>query len=355
MTEYNINYRREKRRVESLRLHEIIENIGFVQPDNMYKAELKYLGIYKEIVVTEDGRCLNMPDILLAAIEMKVEYVDVLVIETESEHAWLRLINFDNRHIYRGSKKALYEVIKLLQNHLWNDKQGRAWYDELPGDNINEKIGALVGYKASTISNIKFIGDKNITYLEKVDDPESDMNMAQAKVLVENEGKMNDKNDNYSGQIISSLTGGNGVPISGEGEGSMNGNEGCDPTVEKTNGNVAITGDHSTESDNKKPKSGKSSKKVKPKEAVVTDELTSFSIGYKDSGNYTLQFTDGAPEIIREGESIGNIKIAPGKNNNVKEELRYILLSTDGKWSFHILATRINNTIKQKEVENNNE
>jgi hypothetical protein len=354
MTKFEIKYSKQTRRVDSLRLHEILETIGFVPPDKMYKAELKYLGIYKEIVVTKDGRCLNMPDILLAAIEMKVEYVNVLVIETESEHAWLRLINFDNRHIYRGSKTTLYKIIKLLQNHLWNDNEGRAWYNELPGDGINEKIGALVGYSPSTISNIKYIGDNDITYLEKVDDPEFDMNLAQAKILVDSEKKMNTKNDNYSGQEISSFGEGCGdqTPVN---DNNQTDGEVSDPTAGNTNGNGAITGEHPSEPGNKKPKRRKSAKKAKPKEAVETDELTSFSVGYKKSGEYTLDFADDVPMIIHNGEPVGGVYIEPGGNNNVNEELRYVLLSKDNKWSFHIIATRINNIIKQKEVESNNE
>ncbi len=336
-------YRDENRAVHTIMLHPIIEKIGFVEPDEVYKSELSYLGGCMLPVITENGMLLTKPECLIAALDMELHSIDVRVIEGANEHVLLRLINLDNRHIYRGSKKALYEVIKLLQNHLWNDKQGRAWYDELPGNNINEKIGALVGYSPSTISNIKFIGDKNITYLEKVDNPDSDMNLAQAKVLAEKEEKLNKRKPNYSGVLIGSTDGNAG----GES------NPGSNPETEEPQGGK--TPEVGGKQGEKTPKKRKTCKKPSEPKLIVKDKLLSFKVGFGDSGEYSLSETEGTQCMQHNGKPVGDVIIQEADENNIEEELRFIILNTEGDWSFHVTATRLTNILKQKEVESNNE
>lgn len=335
MKHLRFKYRKENRPVDTLKLHPIVETIGFVEPDEVYKSELNYLGHYKEPVITENGMLLTLPECLIAALDMKLHSIDVRVIEGANEHAILRLINLDNRHIYRGSKTTLYKIIKLLQNHLWNDNDGRVWYNELPGDDINEKIGALVGYSPSTISNIKFIGEKNITYLEKVDDPDDKTNLAQAQVLVENERKLNNRKPNYSGVRIASSDGNAG----GDDDSRPNPGKG-DPQEDKT-----AKGDKGTEE--KPPKKSKACKKPKP---VIKDNLISFKVGFGDSGEYSLSDADGNLFMEHDGKSVGDVIIQDAEENNIDEELRFIILNTEGDWSFHVTATRLTNILKQKEV-----
>jgi len=184
-------FTKEKRNISDLIIHPIINKIGYLRPDDLYISDLKYFGTFKPVIITDANQYITLPEYIDAARQIGSDEIDVLVIKNTNDTDLLRLINFESRLNYQGNKVALFNIISILEWNLWNTASGRIWKDELPGNNINEKIGRLVGYKPSSISMIKYVGKINPKLLECIDDPESTLNFTQVNNMLQN--KISDK------------------------------------------------------------------------------------------------------------------------------------------------------------------
>lgn len=325
----NFTLREETVDIFSLSKHFLVDSMGYLRPDDLYISGLAELGPTKRPIITEDMKYVTSPDLIDALKELGVKEVDVLVLDGANQNDLLKIINFESRPMYRGSKSLLYKTIKTLQHHLWNTDEGKEWYKQIHGDDINEKIGTLVGYKKSTISRIKSIGDNDFTYLEQVDDVDTEMTLRRAEEILDGERRLNERNDNYSGRLDS------------------NGNA------------VKPTDDESREQDAKEPKpdveqnNKKSAHKPKPAtKPLFNINLHGFNVDLGSYGCYALDCSSGNTIMKCNDRFAGIVNVSPQKSNNPDEGVKFIIQEANNAgWSFQVVARGISKLLKEQEVE----
>ncbi len=328
--------KRSTKKLSEIKKHPLVDQMGYLRPDELYIEQLAEIGLYKAPLITEDGYYITLPDYIEASIQIGAKEIDVIVIEGCNGNDLLKIINFESRPWYRASKTILYKSIKTLQQHLWNTDEGRAWRDSLPGGDVNDVIGRLVGYSASTISLVKYIGENNYPLLDQVDDPDVDMTLSRANQIVKANLAINAKKDNYSDAFYTNLASQNEDDL----ENDMDEDEDhCnDPVDSADKGSEKI-----------KPAGLKNGKPPKQKE-IFNIPLTSFSVGLGQYGDYTLDMSTGSPAILYNDKFAGFVKIKPKQSNNPNEGLHFVMQNAEAEWSFHVIVSRINKLIKQQEV-----
>lgn len=337
-----ITLRRENRELMSLSAHPIVKTLGYIRPDDLYLSELKYFGLYKPVIITEDDYYISNPDYIDAALQLGEKNIEVIVIEGASTNDIVRLINFESRLAYRASKTLLYKTVKMLQEHLWNTPEGRVWAETIEGENIDKKIGSIVGYSGSTIALVKSIGKKDPTLLDRIDDPDGDMTLTKAMNQLKAEDELNKRNDNYANERFTNLptgydpvsdepTGDEGEPDGDAGDGKLK-FDSIGGTVEKD----------APKANNKKPA---------PIKVPCDAQLTGFSVGFGKYGDYSLNLDNGTPAILLNDQFAGLVGITAKQTNDLKEGLHFVIQNAEVGWSFQVIATRISKLVNTQEVD----
>lgn len=346
MTKNNFELQKDTRSVSSLKNHQLVEAMGYLKPDDLYISELGYLGLSKAPIITSDGYVLTLPDYIDAARKAGIPDMDVLILTGATANDLLRFVNFDARPWYRASKAILYKSIKVIQQHLWNTDEGKLWRQTIPGDNINEQIGYLVGYGPSTVSLVKAIGDANYSLLDRIDDPEGDMTLIRAQQVIKENAAQNNKKDNLDHFESTNL------PEEAGDDDDLDGDidkADLDETDNEGDTEVAPTKMPSPTEPAGKSKSAKSRAPAKVK--VKYDiPLTAFSVGLGSYGDFTLDLKTGRPAMLHNDTLVGHVSLSDKGNNNPAEGIHYCIQAVDARWSFHVIATRITNIVKEEEV-----
>ncbi len=351
MTKHNFKLQQDTRNVSSLKNHQLVEAMGYLRPDDLYIADLTYLGTYKTPIVTDDGYVLTLPDYVDAARKAGIVDMDVLVITGATMNNLMRLINFESRPWYRASKSILYKSIKVLQNHLWNTEEGKQWRQTIKGDNINEQVGYLVGYGPSTVSLVKSIGDADYSLLDMIDDPESGMTLTKAMQVIKGNTEQNEKKDNLDHFESTNLP--EEAGDDDDSDDNIDDDELDDDDLDDTDNDgdtkVAPAPKPGTAEPTGKSKSSKNKapNKIKVKYDVP---LTAFSVGLGSYGDFTLDLKTGRPAMLYNDTLVGPVSISDMGTNNPAEGLHYCIQGVDAKWSFQVIATRITNIVKEEEV-----
>ncbi|MFA6151021.1 MAG: hypothetical protein WC716_06865 [Chitinophagaceae bacterium] len=337
-----ITLRRENRDLISLSAHPIVQALGYIRPDDLYIGELKYFGLIKPVIITDDDYYISNPDYIDAALQLGEKNIDVVVIEGASINDIIRLINFESRLAYRASKTLLYKIIKVLQEHLWNTPEGRVWAETIEGENIDKKIGLIVGYSGSTVALVKSIGKKDPTLLDRIDDPDGDMTLTKAMNQLKAEEDLNKRNDNYANERFTNLP------------------PGYDPELEELTGDDVEPdgdgGDGEPEFDSiggtleKDPPKAKN-KKPAPIKIPCDAQLTGFSVGFGKYGDFSLNLDNGTPAILLNDQFAGLVGITSKQTNDLKEGLHFVIQNAEVGWSFQVIATRISKLINTQEVD----
>jgi len=347
MTKHNFELQKDTRNLSSLKNHQMVEAMGYLKPDDLYISDVKFLGVYKTPIITDDSYVLTLPDYVEAARKAGILDMEVLVLTKATSNDLMRLINFESRPWYRASKAILYKSIKVLQNHLWNTAEGKQWREAIEGNGINDVIGYLVGYSGSTVSLVKSIGDADYSLLDQIDDPESGMTLTKAQQVIKDNVAQNDKKDNLDHFESTNLPEDAG-DIDDLDDDDIDDDDLDDADNQGDTKIASITKPGPAEPTGK----SKSTKNRAPAKIKVKYDipLTAFSVGLGSYGDFTLDLKTGRPAMLYNDVLVGSVSISDMGTNNPAEGLHYSIQGIDARWSFQVIATRITNIVKEEEV-----
>ncbi len=152
-----------------LKIHPILEAIGYDQPDAMFTENIKFFNYLERPVVTEDGFVVTHPTDVIAAQNMKKKQIEIVTMKGATMDDVIRFISFKNVWVHGKSRRKIYELIKFLTNHLKNNKNGQEWAKELEGTKTRKKIATITKLSDGTIQNISRIGNNNPDFLDEID------------------------------------------------------------------------------------------------------------------------------------------------------------------------------------------
>jgi len=330
-------------RLSLLREHEIVSKLGYLKPDEIYANGVKELNLPEFPIVTEDHFYLTSPDyidVLKAESDQYDREVEVFIVKGASINNLFQIVQFKSRPWYKASKSLLYKSVKVFQYHLWNTDEGRSWRDCLDGNDINEVLGKLFGYSASTISNVKAVGDYNYALLDQIDDPDANMTLTKALFLISEEKKLNSGKQKLSHVNLNNF----------EDEKEYDDVDTTDDIYEEEADDTSAD-----QSEKGNVKNGGEAKVTieNPKHLPTTSaiNLTSFSVGFGSIGEFHLDLSTGTPAILHNDQFAGLVTITPSRKNNPDEGVHFVLQNHDNGWGFQVVAKRMSRHVKTQEVE----
>lgn len=168
-----------------LKIHPILEAIGYDQPDAMFTENIKFFNYLERPVVTEDGFVVTHPTDVIAAQNMKKKQVEIVMMKGATVDDVIRFISFKNVWVHGRSRKNIYRLIEFLSNHLKNNENGKEWAKELAGSKTRKKIAAITGLSDGTIQNISRIGKNKPELLDEIDNGNLTSSQVQEEIIGE--------------------------------------------------------------------------------------------------------------------------------------------------------------------------
>ena len=163
--------------LDRLNINHPFHNILDINPNEYYSKEFNHF-----------AKCYDMPFVALFEGEyfllshreevmaakncgkLDIKVLEVIGLEKDD------LARFMTYRSFYGQKgyKIQYDTITWLEKHFRENKRGKEWADEIPGD-MKKKLATILGVSESTIQYLKQIGDNNREDLIKLDNKETSL------------------------------------------------------------------------------------------------------------------------------------------------------------------------------------
>ena len=155
---------------------EIVSNDVFVE---FYK-EFNYLEIP---VITEDGFAITHAADVIAAQNLGLETIDVVVMKNAMQNDVVRFISFKNVIGHGKNRTAIYKMVTYLTDYLTKTPEGKELAGEFETNKTRTIAGTMVGVSAGTVQNAMFIGNNEPGFLEQIDKGEMTMTAAIEQIV----------------------------------------------------------------------------------------------------------------------------------------------------------------------------
>ncbi len=129
-----------------------------------------------DVICTTNKDVLHNFEAVETAMRMGLKEMEVTMLDIDSDAA-IQVISFKNMR-RRLSRLQQAELIASLRKYMNETEAGKIWKEEVPGEEINRKIGFLVGYSYGMINQLERIYKYNPDLLSKIDD--GDMTFTEA-------------------------------------------------------------------------------------------------------------------------------------------------------------------------------
>lgn len=163
MIKATITFRLVKVNPKDLTPYYLLDIFGSNKPDLLFIEDAKRFGFGKP-VVTSKMLILTHEDAVLAAIEMGLDEIEVLVADGLEEDEVPRFLNYKKRFQGKKDYAVISKIIEFLYNHLDNTIAGQEWKAVIPGENIRKKVGYLLGYNDTMVQHIRNIAENAPEY-----------------------------------------------------------------------------------------------------------------------------------------------------------------------------------------------
>ncbi len=123
-----------------------------------------------DVICTKNKDVLHNYEAVETAKRMGLKEMEVTMLDIDTDAA-IQVICFKNMR-RRLSRLQQAELIAELRKYMNETEAGRIWKEEVPGEEINKKIGFLVGYSYGMINQLERIYKYNHDLLSRIDDGE---------------------------------------------------------------------------------------------------------------------------------------------------------------------------------------
>lgn len=190
--------------VKSLKIHPLLDIIGYDFPDDIFIERTNYFKFYERCVITEDGLAITHPTDLLAAQRSGVKEMEVVVMKNAFLNDVIDFISFKNVWKHGKSRRKIFEMAKFLTGYVMQkDKEWKAKFNSTKTRGI---VAEIMGISDGTVQAITSIGKKDESLLDKIDNKETNSTKAISLIKLSkptNEDNTIESRKRYANLIIS--------------------------------------------------------------------------------------------------------------------------------------------------------
>jgi hypothetical protein len=277
--------------------------------------EVKQLKRYNlppgQVIATADNSVLYNWEAIEHAKKVGMKKIAVAVIEGLDEDDVIQIVSVKNMR-KKLSRYQLAELIIELRAYLDENPSGKAWKDEIPGNNVIEKVAFLLGYSYGMTASIQKIYKYNPGLLKKID--EGEMTFTQA--------------DELSSPPKKAATVNNVMPPACE-EGEE------DSAGEEENGSTSTPDSVATPEETSKPDQWRFAGE---KQTVPCEEIASVEIVYKSGRKIALNVTNRSAEGSIDGKKTRQLQYSGGKFHPVDQSEFHVISTEHDKAGFQFIS-----------------
>jgi hypothetical protein len=155
----------------SLREHNLCKLLG-VDVDENFLREFNFFAFYDLPIVNEDNEIIGNAHYFRAAIKANIRSIDVAQISGLDEANTIRFVVY-YAYMLKKTHRIKFELLKFLKSYLKGT--GRAWAEEIPGADMDDKLRAITGISQASIKLLMAIGNNNIDAFAEIDAGESSL------------------------------------------------------------------------------------------------------------------------------------------------------------------------------------
>ncbi len=164
-----ISYEKKSAPVSSLMIHPGLQLLDSTIQNEVFKSFYNEFQYLETPVVTEDNFVITHAIDVLAAKQIGIENIEVVVLKNVDEAQVIRFISFKEVVKHGKNKVALSKAVTLLTHHLTKNEAGKEWAKTIPGSKTRQKIANTLGVSDGTIQGIMALAKKNPEALAKID------------------------------------------------------------------------------------------------------------------------------------------------------------------------------------------
>lgn len=167
--------------IKNLYAHPFLEKYGLSKITDFEIAQMAKFDIpVGQVIATKDNAVIHGWDEVLTAKKMGNKSISVLTIDIDADMV-IQVTSMKNMR-RKLSRIQQAELIVELRHYMNHNEKGVAWKDEIPGDEINKKIGFLIGYSYGMTNQLERIYKYDSGLLNRVD--EGEMSLTEAISLL---------------------------------------------------------------------------------------------------------------------------------------------------------------------------
>jgi|GEM_PF-5177526 len=178
----SFSYERKSMPTASLSSHPAVLALGNCQPNEIFMEFLKEFGYLETPVVTEDGYVITHMTDVIAAQQLNIKTIDVVVMKNATQDDVVRFISFKDAVKHGKNKTALFNSVKFLTSYLTTTQAGKEWAGEFESNKTRSVVAEILGVSTGTVQNVSAIGKAEPLLLEQIDNNELTSTAAIKKV-----------------------------------------------------------------------------------------------------------------------------------------------------------------------------
>jgi hypothetical protein len=174
-------YESKIEKVAAIQIHPCYETLNQAVPNAIFAEFIKEFGYMERPLVTEDGYAITHPSDVLAAKDLGIEEIEIVMMKNATKEDVIRFMSFKEVVKHGKSRVLLYKTITLLTDHLTKTESGKEWAKEYDSNKTRTVVSKITGVSTGTIQNISTIGNKKPELLVEIDNGR----MTQANAIKE--------------------------------------------------------------------------------------------------------------------------------------------------------------------------
>lgn len=154
--------------IKDLTIHPFLAKYGITEITDFEAAQYKKFSLPPgDVICTKNNDVLYNYEAVETARKIGLKTLDVTVLDIDTDTV-IQVVSFKNMR-RRLSRRQQAELIVELRKYMDETKAGKEWKKEIDGDEINKKIGFLVGYSYGMVNQLERIYKYNPDLLIKID------------------------------------------------------------------------------------------------------------------------------------------------------------------------------------------
>jgi len=176
-------YEKQTINPSTIQIHPLLLAAGSIVSNDVFVEFYKEFNYLEIPVITEDGFAITHAADVIAAQNLGLATIDVVVMKNALQNDVVRFISIKNVIGHGKKRTAIFQMVKYLTDYLTTTPEGQELAGEFETNKTRTIAGSMVGVSAGTVQNVMTVGNNEPGFLEKIDNGEMTMAAAIEQIV----------------------------------------------------------------------------------------------------------------------------------------------------------------------------